>query len=268
MSQPIAVIGAGNMGSAMIRGLLQKAPKEFSIQAVDMHSDRLQALTALGPVKTSHQPNAETLKCDVITLCVKPYDLPQLATHLRGKIPASTLVISVLAGTTMQEVSDALDFRGAVVRAMPNIAATVGLAATAMCTADETDASKRSLTERIFGCVGDAHWVRESHLDAVTGLSGSGPAYIYMVIEALTDGGVKMGLPRQLALDLSVQTVLGSAMLVKESRLHPAVLRDQVTTPAGTTIHAIDELEAHGLRSMLMKAVATATERSKTLRKR
>ncbi|MCX6125201.1 MAG: hypothetical protein NTV34_10730 [Proteobacteria bacterium] len=123
-----------------------------------------------------------------------------------------------------------------------------------------------SLAHEIFASIGTASWTKESLMDAVTGLSGSGPAYVYMVIEALTDGGVKMGLPRPLALELATQTVVGSAKLVQSSGIHPAVLRDQVTTPGGTTISAIHELEERGLRAMLMSAVVTATERSKILR--
>jgi pyrroline-5-carboxylate reductase len=122
------------------------------------------------------------------------------------------------------------------------------------------------MAHQIFTSVGTASWTKESLMDAVTGLSGSGPAYIYMVIEALTDGGVKMGMPRPLALELATQTVLGSAALVQSTGLHPAILRDQVTTPGGTTIAAIHELEERGLRAMLISAVATATERSKMLR--
>lgn len=149
---------------------------------------------------------------------------------------------------------------------MPNIAATVGAAATGMCSNGRADAGALTLAEGIFGAIGEASWTREGLLDAVTGLSGSGPAYIYMVIEALTEGGVKMGMPRTLAANLASQTVLGSAMLVKATGLHPAVLRDQVTTPGGTTITAIHELEERGLRAMLMHAVETATKRSAHLR--
>jgi pyrroline-5-carboxylate reductase len=124
------------------------------------------------------------------------------------------------------------------------------------------------VAEAIFGAVGDVVRVDEEHLDAVTGLSGSGPAYIYMVIEALCDGGVKMGLPREIAMKLATQTVFGAAKLVKETGLHPATLKDQVTTPGGTTIAAIHELEERGLRAMLISAVVTATERSRQLASR
>ncbi|NRA45120.1 MAG: hypothetical protein HRU09_09220 [Oligoflexales bacterium] len=151
---------------------------------------------------------------------------------------------------------------------MPNIAATVGYAATVLCKNQLCNQAHTDLAESIFCSVGVCHFTKESLMDVATGLSGSGPAYICMVIESLTDGGVKMGLSRPLALDLSIQTVLGSAKLARETGLHPAILRDRVTTPGGTTIHAIHELEAHGLRSMLISAVVTATEQSQKLRKK
>ena len=137
-----------------------------------------------------------------------------------------------------------------------------------MCENGQASAAQKALVEGIFGAIGEADWTKEALLDAVTGLSGSGPAYLYMVIEALTDGGVKMGIPRVMAQRLSTQTVLGAAMLVKSSGLHPAILRDQVTTPGGTTLSAIHELEERGLRAMLISAVETATARAAHLRKK
>ena len=154
-----------------------------------------------------------------------------------------------------------------VVRCMPNIAATVDAAASAICACGSATSEHLEVSETILGAVGEVVRVEEQHMDAVTGLSGSGPAYIYMVIEALCDGGVKMGLPRDVAMKLATQTVAGAAQLVKESGEHPASLRDQVTTPGGTTIAAVHELEERGLRAMLISAVATATEQSRALNK-
>jgi pyrroline-5-carboxylate reductase len=150
---------------------------------------------------------------------------------------------------------------------MPNIAAVVDEAASAIAYGEFVSTPQKDIAAAIFEAVGEVVVIAEEQLDAVTGLSGSGPAYIYMVIEALIDGGVKMGLARDIATKLAIQTVLGSAKLVKTSGLHPAILRDQVTTPGGTTINAIHELESHGLRSMLINAVATATRRSEELSK-
>jgi pyrroline-5-carboxylate reductase len=210
----------------------------------------------------------KSLDMAAVVFCVKPQDLTTVAQGLKGRIAPGSLVVSILAGVTIADVEQALEFKGAVVRAMPNIAATVGAAATAMCHNAACDEPHRKLAERLFGAIGEADWTKESLLDAVTGLSGSGPAYLYMIIEALTDGGVKMGIPRVLAHRLATQTVLGAALLVKETGLHPAVLRDQVTTPGGTTINAIHELEDRGLRAMLISAVETATNRAAHLRKK
>lgn len=263
----VLIVGAGNMGGSLARGLVRSSlQKEVEVRVYDISIDRIEKLTNDAPIHIVQSLEDEDFSGDVvIILCVKPQDLQQVATQLKGRVANGNLVISILAGTHMEEVARALDFSGAIVRAMSNIPAMVGAAATAMCSNDQCDESRREFALKIFQGVGEAYWTKESLLDAVTGLSGSGPAYIYMVIEALTDGGVKMGLQRQLAAHLATQTVLGSAMLVKSTGLHPAVLRDQVTTPAGTTIAAIHELEAHGLRAMLIAAVATATERSSAL---
>ena len=152
-----------------------------------------------------------------------------------------------------------------VVRVMPNIPAVVDEGASGVCIGEYANDEHREIAMKILGAVGEVEAVPEELMDVVTGLSGSGPAYIYMVIEALTDGGVMMGLPRNIATKLATQTVLGSAKLVRETNVHPAMLKDQVTTPGGTTIQAIKELEESGLRPMLIRAVETATNRSREL---
>jgi pyrroline-5-carboxylate reductase len=176
-------------------------------------------------------------------------------------------VISIVAGMRISFIQQMLGMNLGIVRAMPNIAATVDEGAAAVAFGKHVTADQQKIATSIFEAVGEIVVVAEDQLDAVTGLSGSGPAYIYMVIEALIDGGVKMGLSRDISTKLAIQTVLGSAKLAKSSGLHPAILRDQVTTPGGTTINAIHELESHGLRSMLIDAVATATHRSEELSK-
>jgi pyrroline-5-carboxylate reductase len=268
-TQSVLVVGAGSMGSALVKGLSahQDATK-YRITVCDQHAERLNDLKAIKHVTLVASLSQLNGIFDVVILCVKPHDLAVVSQGLKKSLGNNTLLISFLAGVTIDDLNKALQFNGAIVRSMPNIAATVGLAATAMSASDSTHESQRKTAESILSAVGDAHWIKESLMDAVTGLSGSGPAYIYMVIEAMTDGGVKMGIPRDLSLKLSVQTVLGAAKLVKESGLHPAILRDQVTTPGGTTINAIHELEAHGLRAMLISAIATATKRSQALRKK
>lgn len=267
MNQSILVIGLGNMGGALIRGLSKSEfGHEIKIRGVDAATDKLEQLKSETSIEVLSTLEGIKIHEDAVCLCVKPQDLGLVAQHLSGKIPESSLVISILAGTTLDDVAGTLAFKGPMVRAMSNIPAVVRSAATAMCCNGKCSDKQKQLAEKIFRAVGEAYWTKEALMDTVTGLSGSGPAYIYMVIEALTDGGVKMGLPRQLAASLATQTVLGSAALVKATGLHPAILKDQVTTPGGTTISAIHELEAHGLRAMLISAVVTATEHSAKLR--
>jgi pyrroline-5-carboxylate reductase len=198
-------------------------------------------------------------------LCVKPYTIGKVLDEILPVLREDQMLISIAAGVTIDSILQRTGKNNPIVRAMPNIASTVDEGATAVSFGRFVTEEQQRIAISIFEAVGEVVVVEESQLDAVTGLSGSGPAYIYMVIEALIDGGVKMGLPRDIATKLAVQTVLGSAKLVKESNLHPAILRDQVTTPGGTAINAVHELESHGLRSMLINAVATATKRSKEL---
>ena len=264
----ILIIGAGNMGGSLAKGLMRSPLRQMmQIRIYDTSIDRLEKLTNESPVQVVSNLEQDDLADTIIAICVKPQDLLSVAKSIKGRIGKDALVISILAGTPIEEVMGALDFEGACVRAMPNIPAMVGAGATAMAHNEHCDERQKEWALRVFQAVGEAWWTKESLMDAVTGLSGSGPAYIYMVIEALTDGGVKMGLPRQLSANLATQTVLGSGLLVKSTGTHPAILKDQVTTPGGTTISAVHELEAHGLRAMLISAVATATERSTALGK-
>jgi pyrroline-5-carboxylate reductase len=262
MKDKIVVVGLGNMGASLTRGLLNSTlTDQATLEIFDQHQERVDTFqsspcTALNSLQDiGHEPLT-------LVLCVKPHDVAHVGQQLRGRLHQDTLVISVLAGTTIQEIQDSLDFTGPTVRAMPNIAATIGYAATAMCHNQPCSSDHRAMAESIFQAVGEAYWTKEEVMDTVTGLSGSGPAYIFMVIEALTEGGVKMGMPRTLAHQLATQTVLGAAAMVKETGLHPAILKDQVSTPAGTTISALHELEERGLRSMFVSAVVKATERS------
>ncbi|MBM4252197.1 MAG: pyrroline-5-carboxylate reductase [Deltaproteobacteria bacterium] len=262
-SAAVLIIGAGNMGGALAKGLSDSG---FTVAVHDIHSARVDELCKKYDVRAVTTPEVELANIDALIFCVKPQDLVTVTQPLAGKIRPNTLVVSILAGTPIAAIEETLRFQGGVVRAMPNIAATVHAAATGMSASPACTDDQKILAERIFRAIGEADWIKEPLLDAVTGLSGSGPAYLYMVIEALTDGGVKMGIPRAQAARLATQTVLGSALLVKETGLHPAILRDQVTTPGGTTISAIHELEDRGLRAMLISAVETATKRSAALR--
>lgn len=232
------------------------------IEIYDIDATRVRTLAEQNGVKGLNALEAVHGSGNTIILCIKPQDLGSVSQSLRGRLDKSCLLISILAGKKTESIAQELKFEGAIVRAMPNIAAVIGFAATAMASGQNCENNHRQIAESVFQSVGEAYWTKESLMDTVTGLSGSGPAYIYMVIEALADGGLKMGMPRDLALKLATQTVLGAAAMVKETGLHPAILKDQVTTPAGTTISALHELEERGLRSMFVSAVERATKRS------
>ncbi len=261
----ILVVGVGNMGSALVHGLLRPGAPAAEIRIADIHPEKLDRFASERRVSATSDLRKAAADASVVVLCTKPQDLPVVAAAIGKSIRPGALLLTLAAGVSMEKVSNWFHHKGPVVRAMPNLAAVVGAAATALSSNDECLQVHKDLAQAIFESFGEAMWVRESLLNAVTGLSGSGPAYIFMVIEALTDGGVKMGIPRDVASRLSIQTVFGAAAMLKELHQHPAILREQVTTPGGTTINAIHELEERGLRAMLMSAVATATNRAADL---
>ena len=266
LNKNIVLIGGGNMGTALLKGILKaKLTTAQKITVVDVHAGRLEELHRVYKVHTTMDPVGPVSKAKVVILAVKPQTLVSVLDKIRPAVKPDLLVISIAAGVESTFIRDRLGQKNPVIRVMPNIAATVDAAASALSGSAPVTEEHFKVAEAIFGAVGEVVRVEEQHLDAVTGLSGSGPAYIYMVIEALCDGGVKMGLAREIAMKLATQTVLGAAKLVKETGQHPATLKDQVTTPGGTTISAIHELEERGLRAMLISAVVTATNRSKEL---
>ncbi len=205
---------------------------------------------------------------EVIFLAVKPQVFTSITEELSSVISQShfPLIVSILAGVTLGQLEAA--FVGLpVVRAMPNTPATVGAGITAICAGKNTQVQHLEKARQLFSAVGEVVEVSESLMDAVTGLSGSGPAYVALMVEALADGGVASGLPRPIAQQLALQTVLGTATLLQETKLHPAQLKDQVTSPGGTTIAGVGELEKAGFRSALIQAVLAATNRSQELGK-
>jgi pyrroline-5-carboxylate reductase len=201
----------------------------------------------------------------IIVLATKPQYALTVVDEIRDVVTPDTLIISVLAGVTTDSLRTSFGKDVPVVRSMPNTPMLVDEGATAIAPGELATDLHVAVVSQMFEAVGRVEIVPEDLMDAVTGLSGSGPAYVYMVIEALTDGGVKQGIPRPIALRLAAQTVYGAAKLVIETGKHPAILRDEVTTPGGTAIAAVADLESHGLRTMLINAVATATERSREL---
>lgn len=204
--------------------------------------------------------------CDTILLCTKPNDISKaLQASVEAAGGKARLVISIAAGITLATLEDSAGENDRVIRAMPNTPALVGKGAAGFCLGSRAQSGDADAARLLLGSTGLAVEVPERLMNAVTGLSGSGPAYIYLVIEALADGGVRMGLARADAVRLAAQTVLGAASMVMETGEHPAVLKDMVTSPGGTTIAALAELERKGLRSALIEAVAVATRRADEL---
>lgn len=262
-----AFLGAGNMARALIGGLVRGGDvAPGSVRAARRTASLLDELAADFPgIVTTTDARRAVEGATVVVLAVKPQGFADVMNEVKDAIPADALVVSILAGVTTRQIEDAVGRDVAVVRSMPNTPALVDEGATAVCAGRHATPDHLALAREIFRAVGKVEEVPESLMDAVTGLSGSGPAYIYMVVEALTDGGVKQGIPRPIAARLAAQTVLGAAKLVIETGKHPAILRDEVTTPGGTAIAAVADLEAHGLRTMLINAVGTATARSQEL---
>lgn len=262
----LGFLGSGKMASALAGGVISSgAMKASDVVVSDVHAGSAEKLAKATGASVAATNEALVDKADAIVLCVKPNDALDALRGVSGKLNGK-LVISIVAAVDAKSLESAAGSGARVVRVMPNTPALVGEGASAYAlgsTATEDDAK---LVEKILSGVGMAVRLKESLLDAVTGLSGSGPAYVFTVIEALADGGVLMGLPRDLALKLAAQTVIGAAKMVRETGEHPAVLRDQVASPGGTTIAAIEALEDGGLRSALISAVRAATERSRELR--
>src|SRR5574342_637193 len=250
LGKTIAFLGAGNMAEAFIKGLLRAgvaSPAE--ILCTDRRLDRLAELARLYGIRTSPDNRAAAAEAQIVFLSVKPQVMNKLLDEIAPALDQKKLVISIA-------------------RTMPNTPALVGAGATAMAAGEHATEADMAQAKALFDAVGKTAVVDEPLLDAVTGLSGSGPAYVFLVIEALSDAGVKVGLDRRTAQDLAAQTVLGSAKLLLETGEHPGRLKDQVTSPGGTAIAGLHTLEAGGLRTTLMNAVEAATRRAHELGKR
>jgi pyrroline-5-carboxylate reductase len=267
--ETVAVIGAGNIGRAMIGGMIRSeriAPEQ--VVATRRSAGALDELREAFPGIRTTTDNVEAVRnASIILLTIKPQSRSEVVTEIREHVTRTALVVSVLAGVTTERLQVAFGSEQPVVRVMPNTPALVDEGATAIAGGAFTDDGHLKTVKHMFEAVGQVVTTRESLMDAVTGLSGSGPAYVYMFIEALTDAGVQQGLSRDVAASLAAQTVYGAAKLVLETGKHPAILRDEVTTPGGTAIAAVSELESRGLRTTIINAVNTATERSRALNK-
>lgn len=267
-NKKIGVIGAGHIGTAVIGGLVRaKLTSPKNIIASRRSTSNLEDIARTLGIHTTNDNRKVAKSSEILVLAVKPMNARDVMTEIKDVITPDHLVISVMAGIKTAFINSYLGVQCPVIRTMPNTPVLVDGGATAISKGEYASEEHLKLAHAIFESVGSVETVPENLLDAVTGLSGSGPAYIYMVIEAMTDGGVKMGIPRQIAFRLAAQTVFGAAKLVIETGKHPAILKDEVTTPGGTAIAAVHELETHGLRTMLINAVSTATIRSKELSK-
>lgn len=263
----VAFIGTGQMATALASGFARSVLRPGQICGYDpAEPARRQFQQTVGPecVVTEHAADAVS-GATVVILAVKPQVMPEVLGVISPLLTKSPLVISVAAGMTLARMSAALPPGTRLIRVMPNTPALIGRGASAAAAADTCTPEDVQLAQTLLSTVGMIQWVGEHLLDAVTGLSGSGPAYAFQIIEALSDGGVKMGLPRVVATRLAAQTLLGAAEMVLTQGQHPAALKDAVASPGGTTIAGLHALEQGGLRAALMNAVEAAALRSKQL---
>lgn len=264
MSNKFGVIGFGNMGGAIINGAVKKnLLKKEDIYVYDPSEKAMEAAKKAG--FNQALSNRELVEeCDIILLAVKPQyhkeTLEETGKALEGKC-----MISIVAGITVERLNQAIDASPRILRVMPNTPALVFEGAFALCRDNNLSEEEESFAENLFSSIGIVEWVKEYDIDAVCGLSGGGPAYAAMFIEALADGGVKEGLKRDVAYRLAAQTVMGTAKMILDLDMHPGQLKDMVTSPSGTTIEAVEELEKNGFRYAAMRAVIAGTEKSRKL---
>lgn len=262
----IAVLGAGKMGGILLQAFLRSGLfRTDQIAATVAHELRAEALGSQFGVAVTTDNRAAVRGADIVLLAVKPTQVLDLIRDIAPDLAPNTLLISIVASVKTSAIETAAGGPRAVIRGMPNTPAMLGAGITALCRGRFVTDEQLTLAQRIFSTVGRVVVVDERHMDAVTGLSGSGPAFLYIIIEALAEAGVNVGLPRDTATQLAAQTAYGAAKMVLETGNHPALLKDEVTTPAGCTVDGILELEAGGLRVTLIKAVKRATERAREL---
>ncbi|MCA1927191.1 MAG: pyrroline-5-carboxylate reductase [Calditerrivibrio sp.] len=263
-NKKIGFIGSGNMATALIKGILKSelVPAE-EIYTSDVDMEKLENLSNEFGINIIFKNNKKLVDdTDVIILAVKPQIMGKVLKEISEKVTEDKLLISIAAGISSEFVANALGKKVRFIRTMPNTPALVLEGATGIAPGEDATDDDVKIAQEIFSAVGISVIVDEYQMDAVTGLSGSGPAYIFMIIEALSDAGVKVGLSRDIAMKLAAQTVMGAAKLQIETKMHPGTLKDMVTSPGGTAIAGIHTLEQGGLRTTLINAVETATKRS------
>ena len=262
----IGFVGAGNMAEALVRGLVKGGhiPAD-RILASAPRQERLDELARGYAIGVTTENRDVAAGSDLVVLSVKPQILDKVLREIADALRPGTLVISIAAGVDAERIETAVGEAVRVVRAMPNTPALVGAGATAIAPGSRSTAADLAVAKTLFDAVGITVTLEEHHLDAVTGLSGSGPAYVFLILEALSDAGVKVGLSRRNAQRLAAQTVMGSAKLLLDTDEHPGKLKDMVTSPGGTAIAGLHTLEQGGLRTTLINAVETATNRAREL---
>jgi pyrroline-5-carboxylate reductase len=263
----IAVLGVGMVGKALVSGLVRshKVAPEMIVGSTAHEESARAAREKLG-IEVILDNRELVQGKNIVILAVKPKTVPKVLVEIKGALSTDQLLISVAAAVRTKSIEEALGKPVPVVRAMPNMPCLVGQGMTVLCPGRFADRGHLALAREVFSAVGRVAVVDDEDLmDPVTALSGAGPAYAYIIVEALAEGGVKMGLPRELATELAAQTLLGSAAMVLETGEHPALLKDMVTTPAGVTVDGIMALEEGGIRVDLIKAVMAATERARIL---
>ena len=262
----IAVLGAGKMGGILLQAFLKQqlfAPAE--ITATVAHEERATVLSTQWGVEVTTDNLRAAAAADIVLLAVKPFQITELLGAIKPALTPGKLILSVAASMRTDAIEQAAGMQIPVIRAMPNTPSMLGAGIAGLCRGRYVTDAHMDLASRIFSTVGRTVIVDEKHMDAVTGLSASGPAFIYIILESLAEAGVKVGLPRDIATLLAAQTTFGAAKMVLDTGYHPALLKDAVTTPAGCTIDGILELEEGGLRVTLIKAVMRATARAKEL---
>ncbi|MFI9588613.1 pyrroline-5-carboxylate reductase [Streptomyces sp. NPDC052236] len=264
MTQTVAVLGTGKIGEALLSGMIRAGWPTGHLLATTRRTDRAEELRTRYGVETVSNADAAK-RADTLILAVKPQDMSKLLDELAPYVTADRLVISAAAGIPTSFIESRLAASTAVVRVMPNTPVLVDEGMSVISAGSHATAEHLTHTEEIFGGVGKTLRVPESQQDAATALSGSGPAYFYFLVEAMTDAGILLGLPRAQAHDLIVQAAIGAAVMLRDSGEHPVKLREAVTSPAGTTISAIRELENHGVRAALIAALEAARDRSREL---
>jgi pyrroline-5-carboxylate reductase len=262
----LALIGAGKIGEALLSSILSAQLVPVSrVVATDADPPRADYIGEQYGIKATTNNLQAVAGADVVMLCVKPQQVSEVLSEIRRSLAKNALVISVAASVTTALIERELDHGHRVIRVMPNTPCLIRQGMTAICRGKHATPDDLKTAQAIFSAMGRTVIVDEKHMDAITGLSASGPAYVYMIIESLAEGGVKLGLPRELSTELSAQTLLGASALVLHTGEHPAKLKDIVTTPAGCTIDGVLELEEGGLRVTLIKAVVRAAQRAREL---